>query len=102
MALVSKIQSPEKLVCEEKHVSTSNQEHLETVATRDQNFVYDDSEHEPELHIRTYIAIASMFIFNLVCSVAVLSPPAVVSITLTAAKNYLILTWDFLAFIYWS
>ena len=79
MALNSEIQTPEELVRDEKHASSSKQDHLENVKTRDPEFVYDDTEHEPELHIRTYIAIASMFFFNLACTFAILSPPAVVS-----------------------
>ena len=79
MASTSEIQPLEELVRDEKAASSSKEEHLENVKTRDQEFVYDDTEHEPELHMRTYIAIASMLIFNLACTFALLSPPAVVS-----------------------
>lgn len=42
------------------------------------NLVYDDVDEEPELHARTYIALAAMFLLNLVQVVALLGPPAVV------------------------
>ena len=42
------------------------------------DLVYDDIEHEPELHIRTWIALASMWLYNYVIVFALLSPPAVV------------------------
>lgn len=43
------------------------------------NLVYDDVEEVPELHMRTWIALASMFLLNLVQLIALQGPPAVVS-----------------------
>lgn len=62
------------------HKTANKEEHLEHVGPIVVDLVYDDIDHEPELHIRTWIALASMVLFNLVCTFAVLSPPAVVSI----------------------
>ena len=53
-------------------------QHLEKSVTED-NLVYDDVEEEPELHMRTWIALASMFLLNLVQVFALQGPPAVVS-----------------------
>lgn len=52
---------------------------LEHVVTSSENLVYDDDEEEPELHIRTYFALAAMFLLNLVQVLALQGPPAVVS-----------------------
>ena len=52
-------------------------DHIEKTAS-DENLVYDGEE-EPELHMRTYIALASMFLLNLVQVFALQGPPAVVS-----------------------
>ena len=43
--------------------------------TSDLNLVYDEEE-EPELHARTYFALAAMFLLNLVQLVALQGPPA--------------------------
>ena len=42
------------------------------------NFDYDDEEQEPELHARTYFALAAMFLLNLVQVLALQGAPAVV------------------------
>jgi hypothetical protein len=52
-------------------------EDLKTMDTLE-NLVYNDTEEEPELHARTYIALLAMFILNLVQVVALQGPPAVV------------------------
>lgn len=46
------------------------------------NLDYNDDNHEPELHARTYSAIAAMFLLNMVQVLALQGPPAVVSISL--------------------
>ena len=48
------------------------------IETKPHDLVYDDDEREPELHARTYFALAAMFILNLVQVVALQGPPAVV------------------------
>ena len=42
------------------------------------DLAYDDAEHEPELHIRTWLTLAAMCVFNYGVVFALLSPPAVV------------------------
>ena len=42
------------------------------------NLIYENSEEEPELHARTYLALAAMFLLNYVQVVALMGPPAVV------------------------
>ena len=42
------------------------------------NLDYDDVEQEPELHARTYFALAAMFLLNLVQVLALQGAPAVV------------------------
>ena len=56
----------------------SGEKRLEHVVTAENNIVYDEVDEEPELHARTYIALAAMFLLNLVQVVALQGPPAVV------------------------
>lgn len=44
-----------------------------------ENLVYDHDDEEPEIHARTYLAVAAMFLLNTVQVVALQGPPAVVS-----------------------
>ena len=44
-----------------------------------QNLVYDAVDEEPQIHLRTWIALASMFLMNFVQTFALQGPPAVVS-----------------------
>lgn len=52
--------------------------HLEMVTTQASNLVYDQDEEEPELHARTYFAVAAMFLLNMVQVLALQGPPTVV------------------------
>ena len=61
---------------QEKHVERSDDM---TSDSENDNLVYDDADDEPELHARTYIALAAMFVLNLVQVFALQGPPAVVS-----------------------
>lgn len=54
-------------------------EHVEDVKDSPTNVVYDDVDHEPKLHRRTWMALIAMFTLNFVTGIAVFSPPAVVS-----------------------
>lgn len=56
-----------------------SEKHLEHVDIVQGDLVYDDAEHEPELHMRTWIALAAMCLFNYNVIFALLSPPAVAS-----------------------
>lgn len=43
------------------------------------NLVYENVDEEPVIHIRTWIALASMFLMNFVQTFALQGPPSVVS-----------------------
>jgi len=47
-------------------------------AVPEENLVYDNDEQEPEVHIRTYLALAAMFLLNLVQVFGLQGPAAVV------------------------
>ncbi|KAK0301687.1 hypothetical protein LTR82_018166 [Friedmanniomyces endolithicus] len=53
--------------------------HLERSRGPEDNLIYDDPEGEPELHARTYVAVAAMFLLNLVQVFALQGPPVVLS-----------------------
>ena len=57
--------------------TTDNSE--KAFSTIEDNLVYDDAEEEPEIHVRTWVAVAAMFLLNLVQILALLGPPVVVS-----------------------
>jgi hypothetical protein len=52
---------------------------VEHVDNAPQNPVFDEEEVEPELHIRTWIALAAFFLLNYTQVVALQGPAAVVS-----------------------
>jgi hypothetical protein len=52
--------------------------HVEEADIQQANLVYDGEE-EPEIHLRTWIALAAMFLLNYVQVFALQGPPAVVS-----------------------
>ena len=56
-----------------------SEKHLEHVDVVQGDLAYEDAEHEPELHMRTWIALAAMCLLNYNVVFALLSPPAVVS-----------------------
>jgi hypothetical protein len=60
--------------------SASNNVHVEEAKSIETNLVYD-GEVEPEIHLRTWIALAAMFLLNYVQVFALQGPPAVVRIT---------------------
>lgn len=55
----------------------AEEKHVESAATGG-NINYDDDENEPELHARTYVALAAMFLLNMVQVLALQGPPAAV------------------------
>jgi hypothetical protein len=63
-------------VNEKKPADANHQEDLTNPPPND--LVYDDDDEEPELHARTYLALAAMFLLNLVQVLALQGPPAVV------------------------
>ncbi|KIW18439.1 hypothetical protein PV08_02727 [Exophiala spinifera] len=59
---------------------TQEEVHVENVATDyDLNLHYDEVDEEPELHMRTYIAIAAIWLMNLAQTIAIQGPPAVIT-----------------------
>ena len=67
---------------DEKNEVTSNANHLEKAETgsdRSGNLVYTDEDEEPEIHLRTWIAMASMILLLCVQNLSLQGPPAVVS-----------------------
>jgi hypothetical protein len=44
----------------------------------DQNIRYDDAEHEPELHLKTWVALGAMWCYNFAVVLALNSPAAIV------------------------
>ena len=53
--------------------------HLEKVAQSEDNLVYNNIDEEPELHARTWVAVASVIMVYFVGVIALQAPPAVVS-----------------------
>ncbi|KAI5458796.1 putative siderophore iron transporter [Mariannaea sp. PMI_226] len=53
--------------------------HVETAPPAVSNYNYVNEEEEPELHARTYFALAAMFLLNFVQVVALQGPPAVLT-----------------------
>jgi hypothetical protein len=69
---------------QETHSPTSEKvmeeaNHLEAVSTLNANLMYTQDDEEPELHARTYFAVAAMFLLNMVQVLSLQGPPAVVS-----------------------
>ncbi|KAI6882843.1 hypothetical protein KC334_g16297, partial [Hortaea werneckii] len=57
------------------------------------DLVYDNADEEPELHFRTYIAIAAMFLLNLTQVFALQGPPVVLSAIGQDLNGESIQTW---------
>jgi hypothetical protein len=68
--------------------NSDEDEHLEHVTTSEANLEYNDDEEEPEIHARTYVALAAMFLLNLVQVVALQGPPAVVRSSNHKLRNF--------------
>lgn len=54
---------------------------VETIVTHEQNLHYDNPDEEPEIHLRTYVAVFSTIFLNFTMNVALAGPPAAVSIS---------------------
>ena len=62
----------------ENEKSTMSDNQIEDIDLDSSNLRYEDAEHEPELHFRTWIALGGMWIYNLAIVFALNSPAAVV------------------------
>lgn len=72
---------PVQVPTPEQEKAYDEPEHLERVDTiAGANLVWDHTDEEPEIHARTYFALAAMFLLNLVQVFALQGPPAVVRI----------------------
>lgn len=58
--------------------SVDEKQREDVVKTEIINMEYVHDDEEPELHARTYVALAAMFFLNLVQVVALQGPPAIV------------------------
>lgn len=52
--------------------------HAEFAPASTANLVYSQDDEEPEIHVRTYVAVAAMFLLNMIQVFALQGPPAVV------------------------
>ncbi|EXJ63979.1 hypothetical protein A1O7_00314 [Cladophialophora yegresii CBS 114405] len=77
---------------EEKRGASSDKQ-IEDVDTVDGNLHYDEVDEEPELHMRTYVALFSMFLLNMVQVVALQGPPAVLDWIGESLENPQTQTW---------
>lgn len=68
------------LMPENKDLSViAQQQHLENASDTFGNLVYGDDSKEPEIHVRTWIALGAMCMLSLAQLTALQGPPAVVS-----------------------
>lgn len=65
---------------------------VEDTSVPEHNLVYDEEDIEPEIHLRTWIAVGAMFLLNYVQVLALQGPPAVVSLLAAARLWQSILT----------
>ncbi len=59
--------------------SDQHEKDVEVNLMEDANLVYEVEDTEPEIHIRTWIAVAAMLFLNFVQVIALQGPPVVVS-----------------------
>ncbi|RFU27530.1 hypothetical protein B7463_g8817, partial [Scytalidium lignicola] len=67
-----------QIASSEKDDSGTTEKQIERV-DEEGNLVYDDEEEEPELSLRTYLALFSMLLMNLVQLVSLIGPPVALS-----------------------
>jgi len=68
------------LSADEKQDFSMKEKHLENSPEESKNLSYNDDEEEPEIHMRTWVALGAMWLLNYVQVVALQGPPAVVSL----------------------
>ena len=57
--------------------SENNEKSIQTAMVDGTNPVYDEEDVEPEIHIRTWVAVAAMLFLNFVQVIALQGPPVV-------------------------
>ena len=77
---------------QEGEAKSESKAHLEHIDAINEDLVYDDAEHEPQLHFRTWVALAAMWLYNYVIVLTLLSPPVVVCSLLVKAAVTVVLT----------
>lgn len=75
---------------DEKQDFSMNEKHFENSPEEAKNLSYNDDEEEPEIHMRTWVALGAMWLLNFVQVVALQGPPAVVSINIPAGSLMLL------------
>lgn len=63
---IDRATSPSQVIASELGKQPTSPKHVEQVNVVQENLVYEDAEHEPELHLRTGIALAAIWVYNLV------------------------------------
>jgi hypothetical protein len=58
--------------------AATHEHHENAPSPTAENLVYDDEDVEPELHLRTYVALAAMWLLNWIQVVALQGPPSMV------------------------
>ncbi|KAK5455817.1 hypothetical protein LTS15_005134 [Exophiala xenobiotica] len=71
--------APEPQSINEKTAVSIEGQHLEDAPISQGNLVYDDDFEEPEIHMRTWVALAAMCLLSMAQLVALQGPPAVLS-----------------------
>lgn len=71
---------------DEKQDFSMKEKHLENSPEEAKNLSYNDDEEEPEIHMRTWVALGAMWLLNYVQVVALQGPPAVVRNNITAVR----------------
>ncbi|KEF54729.1 uncharacterized protein A1O9_09171 [Exophiala aquamarina CBS 119918] len=61
--------------------------------TADENLVYDDDEHEPDLHARTWIALAGFCLYSFTQLFALLGPPTVLGLIAVDLDGFNEIAW---------
>jgi hypothetical protein len=67
----------EDRIIEEKRIADETIEHSDNKATAAVD-AYSDAEHEPQIHLRTWLALAAMLCFNISITLAAITIPGAV------------------------
>ncbi|CAI6094694.1 unnamed protein product [Clonostachys chloroleuca] len=93
MAELSSKEHVDATTQDDKHESQAVEDFEKHSGPPENNLVYDNADEEPVVHLRTWIALASMFLMNFVQTLALQGPPSVLSIIGTSLNNTQAQTW---------